>query len=71
MTESKIAYMANQIATFFDSRPPEAAAKGVADHINAFWDPRMRGQLIALLEAEDAGLADSVRRAGPSIRRPA
>ena len=23
MTECKIAYMANQIATFFDSRPPD------------------------------------------------
>lgn len=41
-TEQKLVYMANQIATFFEAIPPEEAAAGVADHINKFWEPRMR-----------------------------
>lgn len=70
MTEDKIAHMANQIATFFSAKPPEVAARGVAEHVNAFWDPRMRAKLIALLAAGGAGLAESVRQAGPAIRPP-
>ena len=71
MTETKLAYMANQIATFFASRPPDRAAAGVAGHINQFWDPRMRRQLLEMLERDPSGLHEAVIAAGPSIRRPA
>lgn len=70
MTEEKLAYMANQIAAFFDSKPPQTAAHGVAEHINAFWDPRMRSRLIAMLDRGGAGLSETVLRAGPKIRPP-
>jgi formate dehydrogenase subunit delta len=38
-------HMANQIAQFFASYPHEEAVAGVADHIQKFWEKRMRQQL--------------------------
>lgn len=70
MTDEKLAYMANQIATAFRTQPHEAAAGAVADHINKFWEPRMRAHLLARLDAGGAGLDPVVIAAGPAIRRP-
>lgn len=70
MSPDKLAHMANQIATFFQSQPHEEAVKGVAGHINDFWEPRMRTQLLAMLEGDAPGLHDYVVEAGPLIRRP-
>ncbi len=42
----RLVYMANQIATFFESQPGEGQAAGTADHIRAFWEPRMRRDII-------------------------
>lgn len=71
MSPDKLIYMANQIATFFDSKPHAEGVKGVADHINAFWEPRMRRQLFVLLDSGVAGFKSLLLEAGPSIRRPA
>lgn len=49
----RLAYMANQIARNFAAQGPDVAALAVADHIAAFWDPRMKAQIFAM---EDAGL---------------
>lgn len=68
MSEDKLVYMANQIATFFGSKPEPEAAAGVADHINKFWEPRMRAQLLQVLAEGGAGLSPVVRAAGPAIR---
>jgi formate dehydrogenase subunit delta len=39
--------MANNIGDFFRSEPDKAkAAKGVADHVRDFWEPRMRRQIL-------------------------
>jgi len=39
--------MANQIGRFFEAWPDRAAAcSEVADHLNRFWDPRMRKALV-------------------------
>jgi formate dehydrogenase subunit delta len=43
--------LANDIAAQFRHRPPEEAAAAIAAHIRAFWDPRMRSQLLAHAEA--------------------
>lgn len=71
MPAERIIYMANQIATFFESATPEEAAEGVARHINDFWEPRMRATLLALPPEEAARLRPAVRAALPRIRRPA
>lgn len=70
-TAEKLVYMANQIATFFETMPHDEAAAGVAKHINDFWDPRMRRQFFEMLEAGGAGLKPLVIEAAPKIRRPA
>lgn len=70
-TAEKLVYMANQIATFFEAMPHDEAAGGVAQHINDFWDPRMRRQFFEILEAGGVGLKPLVIDAAPKIRRPA
>jgi formate dehydrogenase subunit delta len=51
--------MANDIGAFFDAEPDKGeAAKGVANHLKRFWDPRMRRQIIAHYRAGGAGLKD-------------
>jgi formate dehydrogenase subunit delta len=62
--------MANQIAGFFNGSGKEAAVNDTAEHINKFWEPRMRAALISHLEAGGADLDPTVRAAAPLIRRP-
>jgi formate dehydrogenase subunit delta len=59
MSPDKLIYMANQIARSFRSRGPDVAVASTAEHISNFWEPRMRAQLFALLEA-DAGRFDKI-----------
>ena len=48
--------MANDIAAFFDSEPDKAvAAEGVRFHMTRFWDPRMRREIIAHVQARRGG----------------
>ncbi len=70
MKAEKLVYMANQIATFFESQPQDTAADGVAAHINEFWEPRMRAQLFEILEQGDSGLKPLVVQAATDIRKP-
>jgi formate dehydrogenase subunit delta len=64
----RLIYMANQIGRFFAHRPPDAAAVDIAEHLRKFWDPRMRGQIIAKLDQPDAEMDPAVRRAVESLR---
>jgi formate dehydrogenase subunit delta len=68
MSPDKLIYMANQIATFFQSQPSDEAKRGVADHINKFWDPRMRDQLLQLIADGHADLNPLVIEARQEIR---
>jgi formate dehydrogenase subunit delta len=70
MSADKIVRMANQIAAFMASKPEAEALAGLANHINDFWEPRMRAQLFAVLDAGGAGLHPLVLRAAGQIRRP-
>lgn len=70
-TETKLIYMANQIATFFKTQPANEAAQGVATHINKFWEPRMRRQLFTIIDQGDSGLSPLVLEAASLIHRPA
>jgi len=62
-SHEKLIYMANQIGKFFESQGRDKVVPGVADHIRKFWDPRMRKEIFAHLDAGGAGLAPDVRKA--------
>ena len=66
----KLVRMANQIATFFKSKPHQEGVEGVAEHINKFWEPRMRRHLFEVLDAGGSGLQPLVIEAASDIRRP-
>ncbi|MCG6858613.1 MAG: formate dehydrogenase subunit delta [Salaquimonas sp.] len=68
MSPDKLAYMANQIASFFKSRPHAEAVAGIADHISNFWEPRMRVQFFQLLENEAERFDPLVQEAGKYVR---
>ena len=64
----RLIYMANQIGKFFESQGHDKEVAGVADHIHKFWDPRMRKQIYAHLDAGGAGLDPNVREAIASLK---
>jgi formate dehydrogenase subunit delta len=70
MSREKLVYMANQIATFFESKPHDEGVKGIADHINAFWEPRMRRQFFEFYDAGAVGMKPLLIEAAARIRRP-
>ena len=70
MSPEKMVTMANQIATFFASQPGDGS-EGVAIHINDFWEPRMRAQLLSYIEDGGKGLHPQVIDAAGRIRAPA
>lgn len=51
MSPDKLAYMANQIGKFFAHQPHDKAVAAIVDHIQKFWDPRMRSEILAHLQA--------------------
>ncbi|MEQ8392059.1 MAG: formate dehydrogenase subunit delta [Thalassospira sp.] len=69
MAPDKLVYMANQIATFFKSKPHAEGVAGVAGHINDFWEPRMRKQLFGLIADQYDGIDPLVLEAAPAIRK--
>lgn len=70
MNLQNLIHMANRIGEFFDAMPDRAeAVEGVATHIHRFWEPRMRRELIAAIEAGQAqALVPLVREAVLSHR---
>ncbi|CAM4273740.1 formate dehydrogenase subunit delta [Comamonas aquatilis] len=51
MQANNLIHMANRIGEFFEAMPErEEALHGVAEHIQKFWDPRMRRQLAQALQ---------------------
>ena len=53
MSESRLVYMANQIATYFRTAPHEEAVAATLDHVTKFWEPRMRRQIVEHLRAHE------------------
>ena len=70
MSPDRLIYMANQIGNFFRSQGHDKAVPGIAEHIQKFWDPRMRTAIMAHLDAGGAGLDPEVRDALATLRIP-
>lgn len=58
--DEKLAYMANQVAKFFAAQGEERAAKGVADHLQRFWNPDMRRDFLAAAAKDSSNLHPAV-----------
>ena len=69
-TEAKMIREANQIATFFHSKHHDEGVAGIAEHLNKFWEPRMRRQFFELIDAGGEGFDELVIEASATIRRP-
>lgn len=51
----KLIHMANRIGEFFQADPDrQAALEGIAAHLKRFWDPRMRREILRLVDAHEA-----------------
>jgi formate dehydrogenase subunit delta len=73
MHADNLVRMANQIGAFFEAMPdrPEAL-EDIAQHLKKFWEPRMRRELLAHVDAAaggDTGLSPMVAQAISEHRR--
>lgn len=62
MSKHALVRMANQIAANFGSLSNEDAAAETAEHIRRFWEPRMRQELLALINEDHAAALTPVAR---------
>jgi formate dehydrogenase subunit delta len=70
MNVERLVEMVNDIANFFHSEPDHAAAvAGIAGHLRKFWEPRMRKQILAHLDAGGHGLGDLAREGVEELAR--
>ena len=64
MDTENLVKMANNIGEFFSAEPDaEAGIAGVTDHLQRFWETRMRQAIIQHYAAGGAGLSDIARSA--------
>ncbi len=63
--------MANQIGGFFKNYGPEEGRKEIATHINNYWEPRMRRQLLKYVADGGKEIAPEVMAAMDLVRKPA
>lgn len=64
MDPQNLVRMANRIGDFFEAMPDHAeAVQGIATHIKKFWEPRMRNEMFAHIEAGGEGLKPIVLEA--------
>ena len=69
MSPDKLAYMANQIGKFFASQPHDKAVAAIADHLEKFWDPRMRGTIVGQYDEIKDRLDPLVQEAMGRLRK--
>ena len=68
MSPDKLAYMANQIGKFFAHLKHDAAVAAIADHLEMFWDPWMRGTILSQYDSVSDRLDPLVREAIAQLR---
>jgi len=71
MEDAKMVHKVNEIARFFAAYPHDEAVAGIADHLQKFWEPRYRRQLIEYARAGGAGLHPLALEAITSVTVPA
>jgi formate dehydrogenase subunit delta len=68
MDSEHMVHMANQIALNFASYPHEEAVVQVADHLQKFWERRMRKQIVEYIAAGGRGVHELVVEAVKRLR---
>lgn len=68
MNSDNMVHMANQIALYFNSYPHEDAVAGVADHLQKYWERRMKTQIIQYIAQGGNGLHELVVEAVKRLR---
>jgi formate dehydrogenase subunit delta len=64
MDATNLVKMANRIGDFFEAMPDhEEGLDGIATHIKKFWEPRMRKQIWAHIDAGAEGMHPMVLEA--------
>jgi formate dehydrogenase subunit delta len=71
MSSDRLVVMANQIGRFFSPQREGDAVAAIADHLQKFWDPRMRAAIVAHLERGGEGLEGPVRQAVSRLKEAA
>jgi formate dehydrogenase subunit delta len=72
MSVEHLVKMANDIGDFFRAEPERAdAVAGIANHLQRFWDPRMRRALMSYVKEGGEGLDELVREAVATLKVPA
>jgi len=72
MSVEHLVKMANDIGDFFRAEPERAdAVAGIANHLQRFWDPRMRRAIMNYASEGGEGLNDLVREAVAKLKVPA
>ena len=72
MSIEHLVKMANDIGDFFRAEPERAdAVAGIANHLQRFWDPRMRRAIMSYASEGGQGLDDLVREAVGRLKVPA
>ncbi len=67
-TADRLVHMINQIALNLATQGEDAAAVATADHIAAFWDPRMKERILALRVSGGNGLSPVAVKAVDQLR---
>jgi formate dehydrogenase subunit delta len=64
MNAHHLVKMINEISAFWEGEAgAENAPKAVATHLQRYWDPRMRREIVAHYRAGAGGLCDTARQA--------
>jgi formate dehydrogenase subunit delta len=69
MSPDKLAYMANQIGKFFAHEPHDKAVASITDHLQKYWDPRMRRTIVAEYDSVKGRLDPLVQEAVEKLPR--
>jgi formate dehydrogenase subunit delta len=69
MLPDKLAYMANQIGKFFSHEPHDKAVASITDHLQKYWDPRMRRTIVAEYDSVKGRLDPLVQEAVEKLPR--
>ena len=59
--------MANEIGDFFSGATGEQAARDVASHLQRYWEPRMRAQLLKYCEERQGAGLSEVAKSGVAL----